>query len=368
MPKLEIDGCIVEVAEGASLLKAARKAGVSVPTLCYLARRSAISSCRVCVVEVEGCAHPLPACTTPARDGMKVRTDTPRLDAYRRIALELIMADHGISSLDDCAGCVAEGTCELQALCRRYGVAVSANSSVATGKETPHPYAADRALSPRADANPFLAYDPRLCIACQRCVGACNNAAHNHVLQTGRQGTRIEILAPFGPDWHASSCESCGQCAQACPTGALTEKRRANYRAAETHSVRTTCPHCGVGCQIELIVAEGRIVAARGADGPSNKGLLCVKGRFGSFDFLSAPDRLTSPLLRNPQSGELEPVSWDEALDYTARRFSEIKREQGSDSLAAFACSRSTNEDVYLLQKLARAAFGTNNVDSCARV
>ncbi len=399
MPRIQVNGAPVEAAEGSTILEAARAAGLHVPSLCYLKERSAVASCRVCIVDVEGCEHPVPACATVVREGMRVETDSPRLASYRRIALELLLADHGIASLAECADCAADGACELQALCREYGVApepdpapgadapapepdpapgadaaapgpaVAAPAAATGSAGAPAPAAAPApAREPVIDSNPFLSYDPNLCIACQRCVGACNNAARNHVLQTGRRGTRTTILAPFGSDWRATACESCGQCAQACPTGALIEKRRAGYRESDAHAVRTTCPHCGVGCQLDLVVADGRIVDARGADGPSNRGLLCVKGRSGSFDFLSAPDRLTTPLLRNAATGSLEPASWDEALDFAASRFSAIKRESGPDSLAAFACSRSTNEDVYLLQKLARTAFGTNNVDSCARV
>ena len=395
MNRLLIDGRKVQAEEGESILEAARSAGIAIPSLCYLKDVSAVASCRVCVVDVEGHDAPVPACATPAREGMAVTTSSPRLAAYRRIALELLLADHGISSLADCAACAADGSCELQALCRRFGVGVEEDPARDGGP----PRSADETLAVSAEAdparsegppestrmparrdvlddNPFLSYDPSLCIACQRCVGACNAGARNRTLQSGHAGLRTTIAAPFGPAWRSSGCESCGACAQACPTGALSAKRQATAERTEPAKrtdraeriVRTTCPHCGVGCQIDFSVADGKVVSARGADGPSNKGLLCVKGRFASFDFATSPDRLAAPLVRSAETGELEPVSWDEALDLVAERFSEIKRESGPDSLAAFACSRSTNEDVYLLQKLARCAFGTNNIDSCARV
>lgn len=355
MPNITINGVAHEAAEGATILEAARAAGIRIPTLCHFAGREAVASCRVCVVEVEGLDQPVPACATCVREGMAVTTDSPRVAAYRQMALELILAGHGLDSTSYCFSCVKNGACELQDLCREYGV-------------TGSPFEVAQKREAVRDSNPFLTYDPNLCIRCQRCVGVCNEAARNHTLVAAKRGVRTTIEAPFGEDWRATTCESCGNCAQACPTGALTEKRRTVYRSWETERVRTTCPHCGVGCQLDLVVKNGRIVDAEAADGPSNNGLLCVKGRSASFDFVDAPDRLTTPLVRNAATGELEPAGWDEALDVVARRFTELRDEYGGESLAAFACSRATNEDIYLFQKMARTALQTNNVDCCARV
>lgn len=387
MPSITINGIACEAVEGATLLEAARAAGVRIPTLCYLKDVSAVGSCRVCMVDVEGSESPVPACATVVRDGMAVQTESARLAAYRRIALELLLADHGIGSLEECTVCASDGACELQALCRELGVheagyggsrragdagsAKAASSDEGSGSAKAAPVAGGSVAARAAsvvEGNPFLSYDAARCIRCQRCVGACNAAARNHTLRAGKRGVLTTIEAPFGADWRATACESCGNCAQACPTGALSEKRRAGYRAEAVTAVRTTCPHCGVGCQLDLLVDGGCIVDALGAPGPSNKGMLCVKGRSASFDFVDAPDRLRTPLVKNPATGAFEPATWDEALDLVAGRFAELRDSYGGDSLAAFACSRSTNEDVYLFQKMARAAFHTNNVDCCARV
>lgn len=352
---LTINGTPVTARPGTTILAAARKAGVRIPTLCFLRGVSNIGSCRVCSVEIEGRTELVTACNTPVEEGMRVLTHSERAVSTRKAALGLVLSDHGLNSTNFCFSCKRNGSCELQDVCREVGV------------EAPL-FPAEPKNKPIFDSNPFLSFNPNLCIRCQRCVGACNNFARNHTLKTGKKGTRTTIKAPFGPNWKETSCESCGCCAAACPTGALTLKRRSAYRSWEVEHTLTTCPHCAVGCQYYLVTKDGRIVDTEPAKGPSNGGRLCVKGRSASFDFVQSPDRLTTPLVKNRATGQFEPATWDEALDLVARRFSKIKQTYGSNALAAFACSRSSNEDVYMLQKMARCAFETNNVDNCARV
>lgn len=351
--RLTINDKTVVIREGATILQAARANGIEIPTLCYLEGISDIGSCRLCVVEVEGMAPLVTACNTKAKEGMVVRTDTPRIISARKIALELLVSEHNI----DCFSCEGNGSCELQKYCREYGV------------ERSH-YAAGRQELGRKkiEDHPFLSYDPGKCIHCQRCVMTCAHATGRHAIELGKAGPYTLIRPPFGPGWDESLCESCGNCAQACPTGALVEKRKKHYRVWEVERVRTTCPHCGAGCQMDLLVKDGKIVDCEGADGPANHGLLCVKGRSSSFDFVDSPDRLRYPLIKNKQTGQFERASWDEALDLVAEKFTQLRDTYGGDCLAGFACARSCNEDIYMLQKMVRTAFRTNNTDNCARV
>ena len=349
-----IDGIPVEVEKGTTILQAAESVGIKIPTLCYIKGLMPDGSCRMCMVEIEnrGWSKLDTACSAHISEGDVIQTKSEKVIASRRGVLDLLLSNHKT----DCFSCEGNGSCKLQDYCYEYGVEKTS-------------YEGEMTEFPIDDSNPFFTFNPNLCILCHRCVNTCNKIVGRGAIDTVERGFNSRISTPFGLPLRESSCESCGNCVAACPTGALSSKRRKNYRPWQVEKkVLTTCPHCATGCQYYLVVKDGKIVDTEAADGPSNKGLLCVKGRSGSFDFVHSPERLTHPLIKNKETGEFEQASWEEALDLVASRFLEIKKKYGPDSLAGFACSRSPNEDIYMMQKLVRCAFETNNVDNCARV
>ncbi|MBQ7480774.1 MAG: formate dehydrogenase subunit alpha [Lachnospiraceae bacterium] len=355
MITVKINGVDYEAKEGSTILDVARENGVDIPTLCFMEGVSDVGSCRLCMVEAEGYDTMLPACRTKVKEGMILSTDSDILNEYRKDMLKLILSNHN----QDCMSCPANGTCELQNLCNRFEIAHADHKGTRSHIEDKLPLLND---------NPYISYDPSKCIHCMRCISVCNNIACNGTLKNGRSGTFHIVDAPFGSNYKETDCESCGNCASVCPTGALTLKREAHYRDWEVKNVLTTCPHCATGCQYYLVVKDNRIVNVEPANGPSNHNRLCVKGRSGSFDFVHSKDRIKKPLIKDRSTGEFKEATWEEAIKYTAQRFMEIKEKYGSESLAGFACSRSANEDIYMVQKMVRTCFGTNNTDNCARV
>ncbi|EJY7245095.1 formate dehydrogenase subunit alpha [Enterococcus faecalis] len=350
---LSIDNQEVTVPKGTTILEAAKGLGVEIPTLCHLKELAPDGSCRMCVVEVEGGRRGglTTACTAHCQEDMVVSTHSEKVADSRRFILDLLLSNHKL----DCFSCGKNGDCQLQQYALDYGIDAT---SFTEGKRMP--------CHQEDTNNPFFSYDPEKCIMCRRCARVCQLRQGRDVLSIANRGFETKMMPNYGQAFDQSICESCGNCVSSCPTGALTAKDTKEYRKWETQKIPTTCPHCGTGCQMNLLVKNNRLVGVEPLDGPANKNLLCVKGKFASYKFVGSGDRLTEPLIK--RNGIFEPASWEEALTLVSSKFNEIKAENGPDALAGFSCSRATNEDNYVFQKMVRAAFGTNNVDNCARV
>ncbi|RJX17102.1 MAG: formate dehydrogenase subunit alpha [Ammonifex sp.] len=346
MPLITIDGRPIEADPGSTVLEAALKAGIYVPHLCFMPDLAPYGGCRLCVVEIEGMRGLPAACTTPVSEGMVVHSDVPAVNHVRRVTAELIIADHQAS----CLSCTSNQRCELQRVAAHLGI----------GQARLRP-GSRRAV--KDASNPFFERDMSKCVLCTRCVRLCHEVRGVGAIDVISRGYDSRV-APF---WETpiveSTCESCGMCVDACPVGALRPK---SETLPPAEWVRTICPYCGCGCGLVLGVRGKSIVQVRGDRlNPSNHAQLCVKGRFG-LDFVSSPERLTSPLIR--RNGKLEPAAWDEALALVAGQFSRIRDTFGPDALAGFSSAKCTNEENFIFQKFMRAGIGTNNVDHCARL
>ena len=348
MYKVFVDGQPTEVKNGATILEACEQLGVEIPTLCYLKHLSPDGSCRMCVVEVKGAKNLQIACATPCAEGMEITTVNDRVYAFRHMILELLTANHN----KDCFSCPANGKCKLSQYAMDYNVE---EPRFENNKKTP----------PKDESSEFFTYDASKCILCRRCVRTCNDLQSNRTLSLKNRGVHTLMSLPFNELFKDSNCVSCGNCVSACPTGALSTKAGKKFRAWEVSKTRTTCTYCGVGCQMDLLTKNGKVVGVEPADGPANPGILCVKGKF-AYQFINHRDRLKTPLIR--KDGVLTPASWEEALDYVTDGIKRIKAESGPDAIAGFASARATNEDNYVFMKMMRAAIGTNNVDHCARL
>jgi formate dehydrogenase major subunit len=347
-----IDGVTVEVPKGTSVMRAAIDAGVKVPKLCATDALEAFGSCRLCLVEIKGRKGFPASCTTLVEPGMKVRTQSPKLAKLRRGVMELYISDHPL----DCLTCPANGNCELQEMAGVVGL-----------REVRYGYDGENHLKADKDtSNPYFDFDPTKCIACSRCVRACEDIQGTFALTMQGRGFESKIAAGPG-DFLSSECVSCGACVQACPTSTLMEKSVIDGGQPD-HSAITTCAYCGVGCSFKAEMKGDTVVRmVPNKDGKANHGHSCVKGRF-AWGYASHPDRVKKPMIRAKITDPWREVTWDEAIAHAASEFKRLQAKYGRDSVGGITSSRCSNEETYLVQKLVRAAFGNNNVDTCARV
>lgn len=350
---LSIDGQAVTVPAGTSIMRAASEAGGSIPKLCATDSLQSFGSCRMCLVEIEGRRGYPASCTTPVEAGMVVRTQSDKLADLRRGVMELYISDHPL----DCLTCASNGNCELQDVAGQVGL-----REVRYGLD-----GANHLQEQKDTSNPYFDYDPAKCIVCNRCVRACEEVQGTFALTIEGRGFESRVAAAGGKDFLDSECVSCGACVQACPTATLTEKSVIQWGQPE-RSVTTTCAYCGVGCSFRAEMKGNKVVRMVPAkEGPANRGHACVKGRF-AWGYATHPDRITKPMIRKKITDPWQEVSWEEALQYAASEFRRIQSQYGRDAVGGITSSRCTNEETYLVQKLIRAAFGNNNVDTCARV
>jgi predicted molibdopterin-dependent oxidoreductase YjgC len=364
---LSIDGVKIEVPEGTTVLEAARKSGIYIPTLCYYPDLEPYGGCRLCVVEIEKMRGLPTACTTPAAEGMVVATESAAVNDVRRATLELILSTHpcdclechrrercdpndiclrSVAVTDRCVSCPSNRDCELQKVVDYLGV---------------HELHIPRDTTPRDidTSNPFFDLDRNRCILCSRCVRACQEITGVGAIDFANRGYDMRVATFNNTSLMDSICRSCGECVVRCPVGAMKPKEIIR----PDKEVKTVCPYCGVGCSMYLGVKDDKITGVRGdPEGPVNQGRLCVKGRFGIAEFVNHRERLTAPLIR--KNGILVESSWEEALSLVTARLGKYH----GDEVAVISSARSTNEDNYVMQKFARAVLGTNNVDHCARL
>jgi len=350
---LQIDGRQIQVDAGTSVMRAAALLGINVPKLCATDSLEAFGSCRMCLVEIEGHKGSPASCTTLVTDGMVVSTQSDKLGRVRKNILELYISDHPL----DCVTCPTNGDCELQDVAEDLGVHDTRYGL--QGK--------NHQQAPKDESNPYFTFDPSMCIVCYRCVRACDDIQGTFALTVDGRGFESKISAGQMESFMESECVSCGACVNSCPTTALEEKSVIEMGLPDKSTV-TTCAYCGVGCTFNVETRGDEVVRMTPCkDGAANEGHACVKGRF-AFGYGSHKDRITKPMIRDSIDEAWREVSWEEAIEFTARRFREIQAEHGQDSIGGITSSRCSNEETFLVQKLVRAGFGNNNVDTCARV
>jgi formate dehydrogenase major subunit len=362
---LEIDGREITVPEGTSIMNAAMKLGIQIPKLCATDSLDPFGSCRLCLCEIEGRRGTPASCTTPVAPGLKVHTQNERLAKLRKGVMELYISDHPL----DCLTCAANGDCELQDMAGAVGL-----REVRYGYDgANHVFKRDaeggvnELYKAKDTSNPYFQFDPSKCIVCSRCVRACEEVQGTFALTIDGRGFASHVSAGMDESFLASECVSCGACVQACPTATLIEKSVVQKGQPE-HSVVTTCAYCGVGCSFKAEMQGEEIVRmVPYKDGGANEGHSCVKGRF-AFGYATHKDRVTTPMIREKITDPWQVVSMDEAIKFAASKLKATQEKYGKNSIGGITSSRTTNEEVYVVQRMIRAAFRNNNIDTCARV
>lgn len=348
MVNLTIDGRSVTVEDGTTVMEAAKQVGIEIPNLCYDKSLSPFGGCRICVVEIEGSRKLESSCTTRAREGMVVHTETERLKKVRHDILDLLYSNHPT----DCLACDRVGDCKLQDYCYRYGVRGGS-------------YKGEVKVYPIDNQNPVMTRDQSKCIKCGKCVRVCKEVQVTTAIDFVNRGFDSFINTGCDIPLNTENCRLCGQCISVCPTAALLNNQLIGTRKWEVEKVTTTCPFCGTGCQFDLNVKNGKVIGVTpNPDAVVNQSSLCIKGRF-HVDMIHSEERLTKPMVR--VDGELVETTWDHALSVVAENLTKIRDTYGSDSVTALSSARCTNEENYVMQKFMRAVIGTNNVDHCAR-
>jgi formate dehydrogenase major subunit len=349
---LEIDGFKVTVPAGTSVMRAAASIGIEIPKLCATDSVEPFGSCRLCVVQIEGGRGMPASCTTPVGEGMKVVTQNQKLADVRRGVMELYISDHPL----DCLTCASNGDCELQDMAGAVGL-----------REVRYKPVSTHLGATKDTSNPYFTFDPSKCIVCSRCVRACEETQGTFALTIDGRGFDSKVSAGQNQDFLSSECVSCGACVQACPTATLMEKAVIDNGQPE-HAIVTTCAYCGVGCSFRAEMKGEQVIRmVPDKDGKANHGHSCVKGRF-AFGYTTHKDRITKPMIRASIKDAWQEVSWEVAINHAASELRRIQAKYGKDSIGGITSSRCTNEETYLVQKLIRAGFGNNNVDTCARV
>ena len=353
---IKIDNVNLFAFKGETILDAALRNGINIPNLCYSKKTSCTAGCRLCIVDIEGRPANIPSCATNVEEGMNITAFNERLESQRKIILDLILSMHN----DDCINCVQDSSCALQDLAFRY--------DIGRGKRK-FPQMRESIKEYSDVSSQVLDYDAAKCIHCQKCIKACQEVQGKGILSFENRGIETVVSTGF-KKWVESKCDGCGECIQSCPVGALAMKpvytngKRRRVKDFDS-ATRTTCPYCGVGCQLDIAVKNNAIVEVNGVDVQPNLGSTCVKGRFG-LQYSGHKDRLTKPLIR--KEGKLVETTWNEAISFTVSKLKKIKTRYGSDAIGGMASARCTNEDNYLFQKFIRSVIGTNNVDHCARL